>query len=86
MKESRKRYPTNGCVSDAGTAMANYYRFICEMRSAPTIAITTGPSYVNASSLTSDESTVTGSRFYAFATATGRLFATGFIYTCSAEL
>jgi hypothetical protein len=72
--------------SDAGTAMANYYRFICEMRSAPTIAITTAPSYVNASSLTSDESTVTGSRFYAFATATGRIFATDFIYTCSAEL
>jgi len=70
----------------AGLVLANYYRHQTQMRTAPTVTITTAPAYTNASALTNDENTVTGSRFYATVTATGRAFATDFIYTASSEL
>lgn len=71
-----------------GIVMANYYRHQTQMRAAPTITVTTAPSYTNASALTNDENSVTGSRFYATLTssAAGGGFATNFIYSASAEL
>jgi hypothetical protein len=67
-------------------AIANYYRHLVQTRVSPTVTITTNPTYTNASALTNDENSVTGSRFYVTVTSTGRAFATGFVYTLSAEL
>jgi len=72
--------------SATGEANANFYRHLVQMRSAPTVTVTTSPTYTNASSLTNDENSVTGSRFYVIVTATGRAFATDFVYACSSEL
>jgi hypothetical protein len=72
--------------SATGEANANFYRHLVQMRSAPTVTVTTSPAYTNASSLTNDENSVTGSRFYVIVTATGRAFATDFVYACSSEL
>jgi hypothetical protein len=72
--------------SGTGEANANFYRHLVEMRSSPTVTVTTSPTYTNASALTNDENSVTGSRFYVTVTSTGRAFATGFVYTCSSEL
>jgi hypothetical protein len=72
--------------SIGGAAMANYYRNLATMRSSPTVTVTTAPTYVNASGITSDENTTTGVRFYVSVTTTGRAFATAFVYTCASEL
>jgi hypothetical protein len=67
-------------------ANANYYRHLVQMRATPTITVTTSPSYTNASALTNDENSATGSRFYVTVTSTGRAFATGFVYAAASEL
>jgi hypothetical protein len=70
----------------SGSIVASFYRHQTQMRVTPTITVTTSPGLTNASGLTNDENSVTGSRFYATVTATGVGFATGFIYSASAEL
>jgi hypothetical protein len=69
-----------------GDLIANYYRHLVQMRVTPTVSVINGPTYTNASALTNDENSVTGSRFYATITLTGRAFAANFTYTLSAEL
>ena len=75
-----------GSYGATSSILANYYRHQTQMRTTPTITVTTSPSYTNASGLTNDENSVTGSRFYATVTSTGGGFATNFIYSASAEL
>jgi hypothetical protein len=75
-----------GSYGATSSILANYYRHQTQMRVTPTITVTTAPSYTNASALTNDENSVTGSRFYATVTSTGGGFATNFIYSASAEL
>jgi len=75
-----------GSYGATSSILPNYYRHQTQMRVAPTVTITTAPSYTNASSIVNDENTVTGSRFYATVTSTGGGFATNFIYSASAEL